>query len=717
MSFDNAFIYGKNFKKNVVALEVKGSACELFIRENGKIKVEVLPNEYWILYAENYTGSFIRLEGEAHYGYADKFDNEEEYQGAIQEARMLRWDHYKVHNEQEMFMLKHGVTLFKGMKPTDLSVLSFDIETTGTAHNKDSKVLLISNTLKMGDKVVRRLFSYDNYSTQKAFISAWASWVREMDPDVLIGHNIFGFDLPYMQYCGGTLNLGRDGSRAKFDRYVSQFRKDGSQSYDYNNVRIYGRQVVDTFHLAIKYDVARNYPSYKLKDIIKHEGLERPDRQHYDAATIKNNYQNAFEWEKIKQYAEHDADDAMALWDIMIPSYFYFTQSIPKTLQQIISGASGSQVNSFMLRSYLQLGYGIPKGSEQIQYEGGISYGNPGIYKHVNKVDVASLYPSIMLKDMIYDKVKDPLRHFYNMVLHFTTERLNNKAKAKETGDRYYKDLEQSQKIIINSAYGFLGAPRLNFNSPHLAAQVTEEGRRILQAGVKWAADRNYTIVNVDTDSFSYTTGEQLIPYLFDYDIFNLNQQFDTLIRWENDGQYDTVVVVKAKNYVMQQGEKIKIKGSALKATMKEPALQRFINDVIMYLINDKQEALHALYNSYARAISRINASNIADWASKKTVTKSVLNPKRTNESRVKESLQNSSYQEGDKINVFYRTETDLELVENFNGEYCKDKLYKKLHASIKIFETLIDTKLFPNYSLKKNKELLNQLISPELSI
>lgn len=716
-NFDNAFIYGKNFKKNVVALEVKDSACELFIRENGKIKVEVLPNEYWILYAHDYSGSFTRLKGEQHYGYGDKFDNYDEYRGAIQEARSYRWDYFTVHNEQEMFMQKNGVTLFKGMMPEDLSVLSFDIETTGTTHDETSKVLLISNTFKRGDTVVRRLFSYDQYKTQKQLIKAWADFVREVDPDVMVGHNIFGFDLPYMRYCGGDFNIGRDGSRAKFERYVSQFRKDGSQAYDYNNVRVYGRQIVDTFHLSIKYDIGRNYKTYKLKDIIRHEKLERGDRQHYDASQIRFNYQDAFEWAKIKEYAEHDADDALALWELMIPSYFYFTQSIPKTLQQIISGASGSQVNSFMIRSYLQNGYGLPKGSDQASYEGGISYGNPGIYKNVNKVDVASLYPSIMLKNKIYDKVKDPLGNFYEMVSHFTAERLKNKALAKTTGDRYFKDLEQSQKIIINSAYGFLGAPRLNFNSPELAAEVTTEGRNILLQGVQWAESRGYQIVNADTDSFSYTTGYNLSPTEFKVHIIDLNRLFDPLIYWEDDGQYDTVVVVKAKNYVLYNDGKFKIKGSALKATMKEPALKKFIDEILMLFINGNQEALYDLYNQYARAIGTINGSNIKDWASKKTITKSVLNPKRTNESRVKDAFEGKDYKEGDKIYVFFKTKTNLELVENFDGEYCKDTLYKKLHATIKIFETLIPTSLFPNYSLKKNKELLDRLGSVELSL
>ena len=60
---------------------------------------------------------------------------------------------------------------------------------------------------------------------------------------------------------------------------------------------------------------------------------------------------------------------------------------------------------------------------------------------------------------------------------------------GKQTGDRYYKDLEQAQKIGINSAYGMLAA-RVNFNSPINAAFVTKKGREILGQAIEWASGK-----------------------------------------------------------------------------------------------------------------------------------------------------------------------------------------------------------------------------------
>jgi len=188
-----------------------------------------------------------------------------------------------------------------------------------------------------------------------------------------------------MNFCaekaGTKLELGRDCSEIVFAKKPSKFRKDGSQEYDYHKAYIFGREIIDTFFLAIKYDFARKYQSYGLKQIIAQEGLEVKGRQHYDASKIRDNYLIADEWKKIKAYAVHDADDSLALYDLMIAPYFYLSQSIPKGFQTMLTSASGSQINSFLMRSYLQDGHSLPTADKEKEYEGAISIGNPGVYQ------------------------------------------------------------------------------------------------------------------------------------------------------------------------------------------------------------------------------------------------------------------------------------------------------------------------------------------------
>lgn len=489
-------LYGKYDKERIVSCEVTDTTVELFVQElDGTIKTEVKPFKPWILGPKKYDSSWKELDGDLYYKYIRKFNSIEEYKEAAK--LKYKFNLNTVHNMKEQAMIYYGFTYFKGMTPKDVGVLSFDIETTSILHNDSSKVLLISNTFRQGDKIIKKLFSYENYSCCGEMINDWCQWVKEVNPTIIIGHNIFLFDFPYIIYCanrdGYNLNLGRDNSDLVVDNYLSKFRKDQTQFYEYRNLHIYGREIIDTFFLSIKFDVAaKKYENYKLKNIIKQEGLEKQGRSFYDADKIRFNYKDPIEWEKIKDYCIDDSDDALALFDLMIPATFYSNQMIPKPTQIMVNSATGAQLNTLMIRSYIQDGHSIPQPTEIKKYKGAISFGNPGLYKNLLKIDFASLYPNIIRTYEIYDKKKDPKKHFLQIIDFLTVDRLKDKELAQTTGDRYYKDIEQAKKLVINSGYGFLGAKGLNFNYPDGAEQITSIGRDLLKFSIKWATSKDY---------------------------------------------------------------------------------------------------------------------------------------------------------------------------------------------------------------------------------
>lgn len=726
-------IFGKDTTKEIVSVEVRDDIVYLF-KNDGSI--EERDAEYWITSSRALGKGTQILDGDLHYKYKKTFTQEGNYKEAKSILYKKNADFYTVSNQAEAYMIKNGVTMFKGLQVSDVSVLSFDIESTGVAHDENSKVLLISNTFRdRNGKVTRKLFALDDYDGHDSLmIEKWTDWVREVDPTVVIGHNIFTFDLPYLSYCYRKRNphhnddmyLGRDGSEIQYANRPKKIRKDGSQSYDVFEANIFGRQIIDTWILSIKYDVGRNYTNYKLKSIIAEEGLEKKDRTKFNFEEIlpKDIWKRYLAgdtemWEAFKKYCIEDSDDSLKLYDLMIPQYFYYTQSLPMTFQTMCMTATGRQINAFLCRSYLQEGHSIPKKSEKVHYEGGISFGNPGVYSHVYKLDVASLYPSIMITENIYDEQKDPKANFLTMVKYFTKERLENKKRANETGDRYYRDMEQAQKIVINSAYGLLGADGINFNSMQNADKVTAKGREILRTGIKWAEDKGYQIVNVDTDSFSYTSGKKLALITqaqaekkgveprdeFEEHIEELNGLFKDGILWEDDGYFKKFIVVAAKNYILDDGKKIKIKGQSLKGTGKEPALVDFMNTIIALLLKNKKDHI---FHEYLKVANRIkNNWDVNEWCMKKTVTKSVLNPERTQEQKVLDAIQDIHYQEGDKVYLYVKDKDTLRLKQDFDGEYLAETYYNKLYNTLCIFKNLLDPSVFPNFKLSRNKDLL----------
>lgn len=490
--YSNDLIFGKNKLENIVSVEPCHNGLIVFMETNGELKYEVIENKYWILTNQIVSSRQRELKGDQYYKYIAEFETLEEKMNVRKLLKSNGVEYWDIFNPKEASLLYNGVTYFKGLTPKDVSVLSWDIETVGFLEAKETKVLLISNTFRKNGIILKKLFAYDEYKNQKQMVDAWCDWVREIDPSIILGHNLFGFDFQYMQKVAKLnktyLRLGRDNSTTKFDPYTTSYRVDGNMSIDFYNANIFGREIVDTMFLARKYDFAKKYVSYGLKPIIEHEGLVKEGRQFYDAGDIRKNYTNPTEWEKIKAYAIDDADDALSLYDLMIPSYFYVTQSVSKSFQSMINSATGSQINNVLIRSYLQNNHSIAKASEITAIKGGISFAVPGIYKFLKKIDIKSCYPSQILRFKLYDKEKDPCANFYNMVYYFTHQRFEYKKKYKETGDQYWKDLDAAAKVFINSAYGVCTTPGLNYNAETIGAKITEESRKVIDQSLKWAS-------------------------------------------------------------------------------------------------------------------------------------------------------------------------------------------------------------------------------------
>ncbi len=507
-------VYGKDCTENIVSVEVKDGQLIKFIEKNGVVTEQREEYRYWMI-TENLLNKSkqTRLAGEQAFKWMVEYPTFEQWREA--KSKLYgREEFYCVNNLKEQAMIRNGITYFKGMKPADISVLSYDIEGAGLTKDKKSNVFCITNTFRKNGTYIPRHFYLDDYDDNtQAMINDWCAWVREINPSVVLGHNVYGYDFSYLEFVSKTgLPLGRDGSDVVFGKKPRQKRKDGSQSYDYIEASIFGREIVDTMFLAITYDIARKYESYGLKNIIRQEGLEKPDRTFVDASRIREYYDdrhsNPGMWDRVKQYAAEDSDDALKLYDLMIPAFFYFTQHISKPYQEMILSATGSQINNFLVRAYLQDGRSVAK-AEQITegIQGGISFAVPGVYKGLFKVDLKSCYPSQVLRFKLYDPVKDPEAYFYKMVEYFANKRFEYKKNFQATGDHYWKEMDGVSKIFINSAYGVCTTNGLNYNCKWIGAKITEESRKVIDMALVWASgkDSNYWF-----DEFHKKTGKKI---------------------------------------------------------------------------------------------------------------------------------------------------------------------------------------------------------------
>lgn len=617
--YSNSLIFGKNQLEGIVSIEVWRDKVYILLND-GTYKVK--PMVYWILSDEKIDKNFVRLKGDLHYKYVHKIGSHKKFRACVAKYQKMKKDTYQIWNDKESAMIYYGYTMFKGLKVKDVSVLSFDIEAAGLTMDNESEVYLITNTFRNSrGEITKKHFRVDHYNDDKEMIEDWCKWVVEIDPTIITGHNIFSFDIPYLTHCyGQALPIGKKGKPNVSKKKPSEFRVDGNQSWTYTVTNIFGRHVIDGMFLAVKHDIGRKYKSWGLKQIAEQEGLIKEDRQFYDASKIRDNWCDPIEREKIVQYGVDDSDDSLALYDLMIPSLFYMTQSIPKPFQIIGTSSSGAQLNAIMIRAYLQDSHSISKADERDYVAGGMSYGIPGIYDNVVKWDAKSYYPSTILTFDIYDDNKDPNGYFLKMVKHFTYRRFEQKDLYKKTKDEYYNDLQSASKVFANSSYGLLGTSGLNFNSFKNASLITKCCRAGLQKAIIWATGKdvkywwkeyydsntctqdfenfefidkkaelsyeempkhNWILTNIDTDALSFCKqdGSSFTDEEYNLIYKELNQIMYS--EWEDDGRFEKFLVVKAKNYVYTQDGEVTYKGSSIISPQKEPALREMLNKMI----------------------------------------------------------------------------------------------------------------------------------------
>lgn len=224
---------------------------------------------------------------------------------------------------------------------------------------------------------------------------------------------------------------------------------------------------------------------------------------------------------------------------------------------------------------------------------------------------------------------------------------------------------------------------------------------------------QNFNIVNCDTDSvmvnkkdhsaFSINERETLLQ--------ELNSLYPEIIKFEDDGYFNCVVVLKAKNYILYDGKKITKKGSSLKSSKTEIGLKSFMSEIIDCLVFEKQSEIINVYHKYIKEV--FNVQDISRWVSKKTITEAVLNPERTTEQKILNAVNGRHVSMGDKIYVYFAKDESLKMQMDWlpdNPDHDAFVLLKKLYKTLEIFENVININDYPKYHLK-NKLIRQSLI------
>lgn len=515
------------------------------------------------------------------------------------------------------YLLSTGTTLFKGMEFRDLHCLTLDIETFcsegyqfSNPERAEDRIISIACKESHGQETVLR----GDRLSEPELLLGLTDIIRRSDPDVIIGHNIFRFDLDYIgkraSLHGVRLNWGRNGSAAHITPN-SRWNL-AERSTDFPRWDIYGRHIIDTYFLAQHYDLTqRSLESHGLKPVARHFGVSAPNRVYLDGKDIAGQFQR--DPERLYRYNLDDVRETEAIFHILAYPWFLQTRIFPYSFQNCPLRGNATRINSLFLREYLHRSHAIPaRTAEAAPFEGGYTdLLRQGICGPVVHCDVASLYPSLMLAYRIKPG-RDSLGLFLPMLAELRRFRLEAKqAERNSSNDKeqqYFGALQQVFKVLINSFFGYLGAPLHNFSDPESAAEVTRLGRVTIKFMMDILRGEGAEPVEVDTDGIYFRPpegceeeAEQLAL------VGRISQALPPGIEVEIDGRYRAILAYKVKNYALLGYDgKITVRGSSLRSRGLERYLREFLREVVELLLTSGWGGFDQVYDRYvARLMKR----------------------------------------------------------------------------------------------------------------
>ena len=403
----------------------------------------------------------------------------------------------------------------RGDYTPEFNIMSLDIETGRNGdlysiafHQKGpqgeiKKVFMVGDQRKEVDEILSL------YPNEEEVILEFFDEFHQMDPDILVGWHVIGFDLLFLERKFHKYDIPFSFGRGKSKLIVQE--KKGSGYF----ANMPGRLVIDgpqSLRSAFF-----SYENFKLDTVAKEVLGVGKDINSSNSDDKVEEIERRFREDK-EALAKYNLLDCTLVLDIFektkLINLMYTRTKISGLLMDKL-GISTGAFDHFMLPQVHRKGLVAPNVIDMVrdqQSAGGLVIEpKVGIHDYVIVLDFKSLYPSI-IRSFNIDPIsrlrseKDPLRGPTGIAFSKTEHVLpkyikglmEKRAQASEQG---LSNLSQAIKILMNSFYGVMGSAGSRFYHADLPTAITETGQWILKTTVRLLEEKGYEVVYGDTDS------------------------------------------------------------------------------------------------------------------------------------------------------------------------------------------------------------------------
>ena len=502
----------------------------------------------------------------------------------------------------------------------------------------------------------------ESFETEREMLERLGRYLRELDPDIVTGWNIFGFDLEYLYTRAVVTVAGPDAhmwGRLKGipnELVVKHLASNALGSNDLKMVPMLGRYVFDMFQ-----DIKREHKleSYSLNAVsthfLKDQKIDMPVKEMF----VRFKDGDPVLLGEVAEYCIKDTELPHRISEkiCMIQNLVEMAKATWVPLAYLSERGQQIKVFSQLARKARELGFMIPtlysKATGDEKYQGAtvLDAQTGAYYGPITALDFASLYPSIMrAHNLCYSSlVVDPrfanvpgvtyeqygpyrfaqgvpslLPAILNELAAFRKKAKKLMAQAEGTPmEAVYNGQQLAYKISMNSIYGFTGATKGMLPCVAIASTVTMRGRQMIEE-TKNYVEEHFPGAKVrygDTDSVMVEfdvqgrKGQDAIDYSWELGE-QASEQCSKLFKAPNDLELEKVYcpyfLYSKKRYAAKMYEKNKAGAIAFKK-IDVKGLQVVRRDTCMYVRGVLKQLLNLVLNSedprpaieYARASAK----------------------------------------------------------------------------------------------------------------
>ncbi|CAL4103579.1 unnamed protein product, partial [Meganyctiphanes norvegica] len=442
----------------------------------------------------------------------------------------------------------------------------------------------------------------EKMDTERALLGFLLAKIHKIDPDLVVGHDILGFDLSVLLH---RINHNKIPHWSRLGRLKrTQMMKLTGKGYA-EKMAMCGRLVCD---IKISAKELIRAKSYDLGPLVG-QVLREPEsqRRDLDIEEVKKMYDSS---KSLLQLVTMTMQDTSYILRILcelnaLPLALQITNIAGNVMSRTLLGGRSERNEFLLLHAFTEKNFIPPdkqyakanikvtvdgedeadsggkkagKGKRKAAYAGGLVLEpKKGFYdKYILLMDFNSLYPSIIQEYNIcfttmerIEKINEdedslpslpeadqdagvlPTEIRKLVESRKQVKQLMKQANLSNDLKLQYDIRQKALKLTANSMYGCLGFQHSRFYAKHLAALVTSKGREILLHTRDLVQKLNFDVIYGDTDSIMINTN------CTDFElVFTLGQKIKSevnklykLLELDVDGVYKYMLLLKKKKY------------------------------------------------------------------------------------------------------------------------------------------------------------------------